>query len=159
MEEDFGAEEEEEETVQQAIGESVLPCSQDLFIILEPIPSPTLKLEKASLRLLQSNGNVKEHKLQGRFMQGHKEEKRRSLALVSSVCSCLNFCQPYKLLLRKVTPNIGEWVLLHPDPSFAEKRSPAAMEKGIRFVQEANNLPPAPSGKPLNCTHRVICNK
>ncbi|XP_073195090.1 uncharacterized protein [Lepidochelys kempii] len=38
-EEDFVDKEEEEETVQQASGESVLPSSQDLFITLEPIPS------------------------------------------------------------------------------------------------------------------------
>ncbi|XP_043372766.1 uncharacterized protein LOC122460701 [Dermochelys coriacea] len=37
-EEDF-VDEEEEENAQQASGESVLPSSQDLFIILDPIPS------------------------------------------------------------------------------------------------------------------------
>ncbi|EMP29855.1 hypothetical protein UY3_13007 [Chelonia mydas] len=50
MEEDF-VDEEEEENAQQASGESILPGSQDLFIILEPIPSQrfSLKPEKAPL--------------------------------------------------------------------------------------------------------------
>ncbi|XP_074812776.1 uncharacterized protein LOC141989752 [Natator depressus] len=40
-EEDFvDEEEEEEENAQQASGESILPSNQDLFITLEPIPSP-----------------------------------------------------------------------------------------------------------------------